>query len=494
MKKSIFLFFAAILCAIGMNAETYRYSGEKDGWAGTQMTVSSDGYYSYYGPVTGAHQFKIGTSSNQWAYNHSYVSKGFNNTDIKDIGDWGSDNCYTWTSATHYILVYYPNTTINTTNKVKICASTVLPNDAVSEPEPEPDPEPEPEPEPEPVADVTVHFINSVEWAAVACHHWVDGGSGTSWPGDVLSKTDEIAGYDVYTATFTGAHTSCIFNNNNKGNQTSDLTVEDGKYYEVNTNTWYADKAAAEAALATPIPDETVYLINTGNWSKAMIHTWNGVGGTAWPGVEMTLTGETIEGYAVYSYTAKQGGQANLLFQESENVNKTGDLTWEAGKYYAPSKNEWYADAAAAEAALATPDVITYVLMGVGSDWTTGIALTKNETAEYEEYVLLGQEIAEGDAVKVVTLSDGVAIAWCGNVDEFSVEHTADDMGNILLAAGKYDFYYKVAEDLIYIGATTASVDNVVVAGKKATKMIIDGQIVVVRDGIKFNMLGQEVK
>ena len=138
MKKSIFLFFAAILCAMTANAETYRYSGEKDGWAGTVMTASTDGFYSYYGPVTGGHQFKIGTSSNQWAYNHSYVSKGFNNTDIKDIGDWGSDNCYTWTSATHYILVYYPNTTINTTNKVKICASTVLPNDAVSEPEPEP--------------------------------------------------------------------------------------------------------------------------------------------------------------------------------------------------------------------------------------------------------------------------------------------------------------------------------------------------------------------
>ena len=129
MKKSIFLFFAAILCAIGMNAETYRYSGEKDSWAGTQMTVSADGYYSYYGPVTGTHKFKIGTSSNQWAYNHSYVTKGFNNTDIQDIGDWDKDNCYTWTSATHYILVYYPNTTINTTNKVKICASTFLPDD-----------------------------------------------------------------------------------------------------------------------------------------------------------------------------------------------------------------------------------------------------------------------------------------------------------------------------------------------------------------------------
>lgn len=129
MKKSIFLFFAAFLCAIGMNAETYRYSGEKDSWAGTQMTVSADGYYSYYGPVSGAHQFKIGTSSNQWAYNHSYVSKGFNNTDIKDIGDWGQDNAYCWSNSSHYILVYHPKTTINSGDKVKICASTFLPDD-----------------------------------------------------------------------------------------------------------------------------------------------------------------------------------------------------------------------------------------------------------------------------------------------------------------------------------------------------------------------------
>ena len=223
--------------------------------------------------------------------------------------------------------------------------------------------------EPEPVADVTVHFINSVEWAAVACHHWIPDGAGTSWPGDVLSKTDEIAGYDVYTATFTGAHTSCIFNNNNNGKQTGDLIVEDGKYYEVNTNAWYADKAAAEAALATPIPDETVYLINTGNWSKVMIHTWNGVGGTAWPGVEMTPTGETIEGYAVYSYTAKQGGQANLLFQESADVNKTGDLEWEAGKYYAPLKNAWYDTKEAAAEALAAPVEYEYVYLINTNDW-----------------------------------------------------------------------------------------------------------------------------
>ena len=475
MKKSIFLFFAAILCAtnawawcgnsfITVNglwctgSNSYVHDGGKFHGKdlGTLTTLELGGEFQVWPSSTtaGTLCYKIDDGTEN---SISLPKTGTEGNNSKHSGS-GAVDLSGLAGGSHSIAVWFKHGSDTDNNSGSNFVATFTIAAAT----------PDPEPEPEPIADVTVHFINSVEWAAVACHHWVDGGSGTSWPGDVLSKTDEIAGYDVYTATFTGAHTSCIFNNNNKGNQTGDLTVEDGKYYEVNTNTWYADKAAAEAALATPIPDETVYLINTGNWSKAMIHTWNGVGGTAWPGVEMTLTGETIEGYAVYSYTAKQGGQANLLFQESENVNKTGDLTWEAGKYYAPSKNEWYADAAAAEAALATPDVITYVLMGVGRDWTTGIALTKNETAEYEEYVLLGQEIAEGDAVKVVTLTNGVATAWCGNVDEFSVAHTSDDNGNIVLAPGKYDFYFKVNDpataddDIIYIGGeaypTTATV------------------------------------
>ena len=96
---------------------------------------------------------------------------------------------------------------------------------------------------------------------------------------------------------------------------------------------------------------------------------------------------------------------------------------------------------------------VTYVLMGVATDWTTGIAMTQNPD-NANEYVLLGQEIAEGDAVKVVTLTNGNITTYCGNVDEYSVAVTYDNDGNIVLAPGKYDFYYKVTENIVYIGAT----------------------------------------
>jgi hypothetical protein len=98
-----------------------------------------------------------------------------------------------------------------------------------------------------------------------------------------------------------------------------------------------------------------------------------------------------------------------------------------------------------------TPQGTNYVLMGVGGDWTTGIALEVNPD-NAEEYQLLCQTISDGDAVKVVTIINGEQTAWCGNVEESSVAHTADDMGNVVLAPGIYDFYFKAAADIMYIG------------------------------------------
>ena len=142
------------------------------------------------------------------------------------------------------------------------------------------------------------------------------------------------------------------------------------------------------------------------------------------------------------------------------------------------------------------PAQITYVLMGVQGDWTTGIELTKNETAEWEEYMLLGQTISEGDSVKVVRLEAGVAKHWCGNVKEgVSVTITPDDKnGNIILAPGTYDFYYDVVADAIWIAeAAQSAIDNVVLANK-ATKIIRNGQMYIIRDEVMFNVLGQVVE
>ena len=136
MKKSIFLFFAAILCAMTANAVDYYYRGQRvNNWgAGQKLEVSTDAYYSYIHFAAGAeHEFKICEAADDWskaAYGKTYNSVGFNGTDVTELGDnWGGDNCKIWSSNAHYVLVYHPNTAINNTNKPIICASTTLPYD-----------------------------------------------------------------------------------------------------------------------------------------------------------------------------------------------------------------------------------------------------------------------------------------------------------------------------------------------------------------------------
>ena len=295
----------------------------------------------------------------------------------------------------------------------------------------------------------TVYFVNAANWTTVNVYAWTTDPN-ASWPGlEAAKEAEQIAGYDVYSYTVeAGTYANVIFNNGS-GQQTADLVWTAGKYYV--KDGWYT-KEEAEAKLAAPVEYESVYFVDNQGWGKANIYTWTPEVAT-WPGVAMTKEADKLAGYDVYSYTVEKGTSfGGMLFNNANGV-QTGDLKWTAGKYYV--KDGWYTkeEAEAKLAGPVTPPVITYVLMGVKGDWTTGIAMTQNAD-NANEYVLLQQEILEGDAVKVVTLTDGTATAWCGNVDEYSVAHTADDMGNIVLAPGKYDFYYKVAEDIIYIGAT----------------------------------------
>ena len=304
-----------------------------------------------------------------------------------------------------------------------------------------------PEPEPEPTTE-TVYFVNAQGWTGTINAYAWEPAQNANWPGAPATKeAEQIGGYDVYSYTAeAGTYANVIFNNGSN-QQTADLKWTAGKYYV--KDGWYT-KEEAEAQLAKPAEYESVYFVDNQGWGKVNIYTWSPEVGT-WPGVAMTKESDKLAGYDVYSYTVERGTTfGGVIFNNGSGV-QTADLKWTADKYYV--KDGWYTkeEAETKLGSPVTPPTITYVLMGVAGDWTTGIAMTQNAD-NANEYVLLQQEILEGDAVKVVTLTDGTATAWCGNVDEYSVAHSADDMGNIVLAPGKYDFYYKVAEDLIYIG------------------------------------------
>lgn len=110
----------------------YYYRGSDNNWGASAMTQSTDGKYFYIQSSSATNQFKIANSTTTYDYNSTYVQKGFNNTDVQNIGNYSGDDCYVWQSGTYYILVYVPGTDINTTNNPIICASTTLPQASVT--------------------------------------------------------------------------------------------------------------------------------------------------------------------------------------------------------------------------------------------------------------------------------------------------------------------------------------------------------------------------
>lgn len=106
----------------------YYYRGDKNSWKATAMTVDNSGLYEYYSTSAqsfNGDKFKISKTTTGWDYNYSYVAKSFNGGSA-NIGDYSSDNCYIWDSNNGYIIVYYPNTAINTTSNPKITFRTSL--------------------------------------------------------------------------------------------------------------------------------------------------------------------------------------------------------------------------------------------------------------------------------------------------------------------------------------------------------------------------------
>ena len=185
---------------------------------------------------------------------------------------------------------------------------------------------------------VTVYFVNSSKWAIVTCHHWHDGGSGTSWPGDVLSKIGEtVNDFDVYSATFTSEHDMCIFNNNNGGQQTANLEVQDGKYYYPLKNQWYdsLNDIPAIDPLAT-----NVYLVGGMNsWSTDANEFRKAEKDDATASVVMNLTAATTYEFKVIrdgAWTGYNGtitkDASGLQFSNSTNDNAK-IITTVAGDY-----------------------------------------------------------------------------------------------------------------------------------------------------------------
>ncbi len=353
----------------------------------------------------------------------------------------------------------------------------------------------------------TVYFVNAEDWTGtIYAYAFADGGStrNADWPGEVATKeANQIGGHDVYSFTAEkGKYANVIFNNNSGGKQTSDLEWTAGQY--ACKNEWCADEAAVLAKLNGPIEYESVYFVNVNGWAAVNIYTWSPQV-ASWPGVAMTKEAEQLGGYDVYSYTVEKGTTfGGFNFNEGDQKRKTDDLTWTAGKYYVI--DNWYTKAEA-EAKLATLVKYDYYITGslVGGWNPDQQGLVKDG----ELYKATFTELNAGTYEFKITAGDWEHQWNYSNLgaayEEVSqgVDNEGNPNGNIKIVteeaknitvifdaiAGKITF-----EGLTQIsGGTTTSLDNLNTT-VAPVKMIENGQLFVIKNGVKYNVLGAIVK
>jgi len=155
-----------------------------------------------------------------------------------------------------------------------------------------------------------------------------------------MSKTGEqVNGFDVYSITFDTEYPNVIFNNNDNGAQTENLTFTTGKYYDIKSKAWY-DKLSD-----VPAPSKTaanVFLPGEFNgWSTSSTEFQFNAEGDTICYVELDLAANTSYQFKVITGSEWRGlkdtatitgSVSGIVCSRSVSGNTTLKTT-SAGKY-----------------------------------------------------------------------------------------------------------------------------------------------------------------
>lgn len=255
-----------------------------------------------------------------------------------------------------------------------------------------------------------------------------------------------------------------------------------------------------------PATNDTVFFVNTYGWKTVKCYAWTDgkCENATYPGVQLTeKCNYQLQGADVYFYVAEQGKYAKCLFNCGGDECKSVDLTWDAGKYFC--KGAWKTRAEL-ESDEPIEDVITYGIgsnkngynsdndpMTVSDDQTTAtctIELTKDETFEFSVVVIKNGTSAtwlKNTTTTITRESNSATLA--ANNEENNTSMTVD-------VTGTYTFVFTIGNSTItvtYPSSTPTALSNTE-AEKATVKVIRNGQVLIVREGVTYNMMGQVIQ
>ncbi|MDO4419569.1 MAG: starch-binding protein, partial [Ruminococcus sp.] len=319
---------------------------------------------------------------------------------------------------------------------------------------------------------ITVYAINSAKWEEVYAYCWADS-EAVAWPGVAMEKTeDTVNGFDVYALSFDSAYVNVIFNNNNKGAQTADLTAKDGQYYDIKGAAWYASLEEVPA-LDTLSTDR--YIVGEFNgWSTTANEFKLKAEGESYGYVTLTLEANTTYEFKVIregawtSCTTPVTGTVTGLQFSSSNADNCTITTTDAGEYvFAFGLNDSKLNVTYPGSEVITPTTpdeeetdTTVKLAGDFTEWgTNAIEMTADENGT----VYTTELYLEANTYEFKMIEFG---KWLGN--NGSIENTCEgwtfrngtdengnEYGNCTLVAtgGTYTFTFDTTTDKLTITA-----------------------------------------
>lgn len=180
-----------------------------------------------------------------------------------------------------------------------------------------------------------IRFTRSSDWGnnGIRIHTWNEGGSGTSWPGYLMTWLwNNEFGQSVFSWSPSASeplYGNIIFNNDNHGMQTATLSAPSTSKAYWYDNGWQSSDA----------PTMDIYLYDYDNRFNGNVnaHIWrdNGSGGAVWngdnwPGAAMTRLTSVATNGLIYKLTMNNRYD-RVIFSANGN-NQTGTLT-PAGNY-----------------------------------------------------------------------------------------------------------------------------------------------------------------
>ena len=168
-----------------------------------------------------------------------------------------------------------------------------------------------------------------------------------------------------------------------------------------NNNVYTFMMPASDVTIAiTAVAATTLYYVDHNSWGNANAYMWNDSGNNGWPGVAMTSVGTVGENnYAYYSVSFAQGAYTSIIFSNNGN-NQTADQTIDPAKPYFYD-GAWYTwDELLAK--LAAP-VVTYDYYICGSFNSNNPKNAENGMTLVGDVYKATVTLAEGDNTLKVT-------------------------------------------------------------------------------------------